>query len=130
VGLPHWWWPSSIPGGSLLLPEGKVDHWWWDQCPTTLIVAGVAVALLIFISLWGWADNTWTVVCTLGGAGLAVLAQWLLDDRFAKDWRLWDLVPTLIWMGILGLVIAVLPVRRSKDGKPANYGETDVPIIT
>jgi hypothetical protein len=129
-GLPHWWWPSSIPGGSLLLPEGKVDHWWWDQCPTTLIVAGVAVALLIFISLWGWADNTWTVVCTLGGAGLAVLAQWLLDDRFAKDWRLWDLVPTLIWMGILGLVIAVLPVRRSKDGKPANYGETDVPIIT
>ena len=129
VGLPHWWWPSSLPGGSVLLSAGEVHEWWWDQPPTTLIVAGVAVALLILISLWGWTDNNWAIVCTLVGAGLAVLAQWLLDDRFAQNWRLWDLLPPLVWMGILGAVVAVLPVRRSKNGKPANYGETEIPVI-
>jgi Protein of unknown function (DUF3376)/Patatin-like phospholipase len=128
VGLPIWWWPW-VPGESVLLPGGKIEHWWWDQPPTTWIVAATAVALLILISLWGWADNKWAIGCTVVGAGLAGLVQWLLDDHIAADGRPWDVIPALMWMIMLGAVVSKLPVRSAKNGKPANYGETDVPVV-
>jgi patatin-related protein len=134
-GFPHWW-SSSLPGASIGLgrlsaKEFWIDQqtWWWDRSPVIWAVAGTAVALLILISLWGWVDNKWAITCTVVGAGLAGLAQWGLDDHIARAWRLWDVLPMLVWMGFLGAVVAWLPVRRAKSGKPANFGETDVPVL-
>lgn len=136
VGVPPWWWwGPDKPGPNIGLSSAYVkEDWWWDSQHAVWIVAGIAVALLILISLWGWVDNKWAIACTIVGAGLAGLVQWLVDDQLVKDWglrdwRLWDLLPMLMWMAMLGAVAALLPVRRAKPGKPANYGETDMPVL-
>jgi hypothetical protein len=124
VGLPQWWPWNSLPGASALLPSGKVEQWWWDQAPTTWIVAGAAVALLILVSLWGWVDNKSAVGCTVIGAAVAGFTQWVLDDPGVRDWGVFDVLPTLMWMVLMGAVVTWLPIRRTK------YGEADVPELT
>lgn len=98
-------------------------YWIWDQPPETLIVAGVAAALLIFVSLWGWTSNRWAFVWMCVGAALAATAQWYFDDVLARGWALWDLLPALVWMIVVGTIAPKIPHRQK------NYGETGHPEL-
>lgn len=87
----------------------------------TAIVCGVAVAVLVAISLWGWAAGRAVAICVVGIAVVAALLQYVLDVRWGntRGDRILDLLPLLTWMVLLGNVIAVLPCRRENYGDPA-----------
>lgn len=97
--------------------------WVSDQPLHTTIVAAAAVGLLTFISLWGWASNGWAVLSVALAALCGAGAQWILDERWAAGWRLWDLLPTAVWMLVVGLIAPKMPYR------PDNYGDTDAPQL-
>lgn len=102
----------------LVIPSGG-----WDKPPGTLAVAAVAVGLLTFISLWGWASNGWVFVWMVVGAALGAGTQWFFDAWMAGGWRLWDLLPVLVWMVLVGAIAPKVPYRRK------HYGETGRPEL-
>jgi hypothetical protein len=90
------------------------------------VVAGVTAALLVTVSLWGWAAELGLAICVVGIALAAALLQGVLDVSWrntAGD-RILDLLPTLAWMVVLGNVIAWLPCRRNNYGDPAAVSVT------
>ena len=94
---------------------------WWDRGATTWIVAGVAVALLTFLSLWGWTCWWQAAACIV----VAAVVAGLLQARFDHGDRFFDLLPTLVWMAAVALVHPVIAVRRSDQ----DYGETGRPTL-
>jgi hypothetical protein len=103
------------PGISTLLEATGVPSW-WDRGPTTWVVASIAVALLTFLSLWGWTCWWQAAGCIVASA----VAAGLLQGRFDHGGRFYDLLPTLVWIVAVALVHPCIEVRRSDQ----DYGET------
>jgi hypothetical protein len=103
------------------LQDISVNRWQWDHLPATIVMSGATVAILIAVSFWGWASDRWVFFWVCVGGMLAAGTQWLLDDLLFRDWRLWDLLPTLIWMVIVGAIAPKMPYREE------NFGEMGQP---
>jgi patatin-related protein len=115
---------------------GAALDWPWDRCPTTWVVAAIAAAVLTFMSMWGWTKTWAAVVCIVATAAIAAALQ----ARFDHGAPSCDLMPTAVWLVVVGLVLPLMPVRgtESHDGDDpggarrrldADYGETDRPVV-
>jgi patatin-related protein len=101
--------------------------------PAAGYVAGVTVFVLVLISLWGWAHNVAAVGVAVGSGVIATGIQWLLNEYLPGSTQLavYDLLPTVTWLLLVGLVVQYIPVRTSKPGaRDTVYGEKDRPTIT
>jgi hypothetical protein len=94
---------------------------WWDRSPATGLVAAVAVALLTFLSLWGWTSRWQATACIVAAAVGAGVVQGLIDH----GGRFCDLLPALVWMAMVAVVHPVISVR----GEDQDYGETRRPVL-
>lgn len=98
-------------------------------------VALVTVALLVLISLWGWAANIWAIVTAAGCAVIAGYAQYAADELIPGHPYLpiFDILPAVMWMVLLGLVVQFIPTREmtmTKDPAPNTpYGERGRPLL-
>jgi hypothetical protein len=92
----------------------------------------VTVFVLALISLWGWAHNVAAIGVAVASGVIATGAQWVLNEYFPGSTQLaaLDLLPTVIWLLLMGLVVQYLPVRTTKLGESNTvYGEKDRPTI-
>jgi patatin-related protein len=97
---------------------------WWDHAPLwTAAVAGLSLGLLILISLHGWAADVWAYSLAVVTAVATAALQWGVTDSRYADWRGWDLLPTLLWLIVLGIAVPKLPCRLQ------NYGDDDGPRL-
>jgi predicted acylesterase/phospholipase RssA len=103
------------------LGDRESRHQWWDSCPATWIIAAVAVALLTHLSLWGWTKKVPAALVIVVAAALAGLLQGFLDHGA----RIYDLLPTVVWIGVVALVHPLIPPR----GVGEDYGETGRPAL-
>jgi predicted acylesterase/phospholipase RssA len=116
---------------SSLIADENFEH--LTRWPAAGYVAGVTVSVLVLISAWGWAHNGAAVGVAVTSGVIAAGAQWALDEYWSSSMGLdgLDLLPTLIWLLLMGLVMQYLPVRRTKAGETNTaYGEKDRPTIT
>jgi hypothetical protein len=99
--------------------------------PWNLLAAGVGTAVLTAVSLWGWADKTWSA-CTIAGAAVLGAGVQFVMDRVSGGFPLWDLGPVVVWLVTVSAVTQRLPHRQTDYGQPPmqksvdNTGEADV----
>ena len=112
------------------IADGEFAH--LARWPAAGYVAGVTVFVLALISLWGWAHNVAAIGVAVASGVIATGAQWVLNEYFPGSTQLaaLDLLPTVIWLLLMGLVVQYLPVRTTKLGESNTvYGEKDRPTI-
>ncbi|BBY17768.1 DUF3376 domain-containing protein [Mycolicibacterium litorale] len=93
---------------------------WLTPTQAAAVIAGVTVAVLVGVSLWGWAAGRGLAICVVAITLAAALLQYVFDVWWKSSGnRVLDILPVLTWMVLLGNVIAVLPCRRANYGDPA-----------
>lgn len=95
-------------------------------------VAAIATGILTFNSLWGWAQNWAAIAVTMLATALGGWSQWGLDDRLADAHAVFDLLPMLIWLLVIGLLAQYIPCRLLDAGRTerhTSYGEKNRPVI-
>lgn len=115
---------SALALAAAVLSTPDVPKAWWRDwlTPTqaAAVIAGLTVAVLVAVSLWGWAGGWGLAICVVGMTLAAALLQCVFDVWWKSAGnRVLDILPVLTWMVLLGNVIARLPCRRENYGDPA-----------
>lgn len=145
LGLQHWFNQRSlrISAPQVALPTGERSALWTltvvaggvvvvaplplrtlleatgcDNPPANVAVAGVATALLMAISLWGWAGDRWALAAIAVTGLLGGGVQWVADAAFDGN-RLCDLLPVVVWLAALAAISQRIAHRAERYGQPS-----------
>lgn len=113
------------------IADGDFAH--LARWPAAGYVSGVTVFVLALVSLWGWAHNVAAIGVAVASGMIAAGTQWALNEYLPGSTQLavLDLLPTVIWLLLMGLVVQYLPTRAAKLGESnTGYGEKGRPTIT
>ncbi|WP_193043359.1 DUF3376 domain-containing protein [Mycolicibacterium baixiangningiae] len=88
-----------------------------DGPRSSLLAAGVGTAALTAVSLWGWADKTWSA-CAIAGAAVLGAGVQILLEHITERFPLWDLGPVAVWLVAVSAITQRLPHREVDYGQP------------